>query len=585
MASLWLATAALAHDDLDGTRFVAPAGIDSGDCDEREAPCRTLTYALTQSQPGDAIEFGAGTYDLSGADLESIAFGKYGIRGGYSTADGFRQQDADANITRLLGVDPKYLSSLAAHGFLLVDTAGQPIAAAPPNKLAAPTTCINGFAGSFPCRNVDFLAQVTLAEFSSRPTSGSNVWGFVDRNDNREYAVMGHRNGTTVFDVTTPAAPREVGTIDGVASLWREVKILQLQDAATGRFKAYAYVSTEGTDGGLQVLDLTDLPNTVRLANTLRDISRAHTVYVGNVEYAGNTPLPGRQPYLVVAGSNLDGGALRLYDLADPSTPRLTSAAPPGAEYMHDSTSFVITDNRTTQCAAAHNPCELLIDFNENQVEIWDVTDKAAPTRLSRTGYPNATYVHSGWWTEDKRYVIVHDELEELRRGLNTQMYTLDLADLRAPTVTTSYSGPETATDHNGYALGNRYYVSHYKRGLVIFDISNPLSLSEVASFDTYLTPAANSAGTDGAWGAYPYLPSGTILLSDIENGLFLLKLNETSAVTPPAPVAPPTPAPAPTPIAAPGGGGGAIDLAWLMLLALLVWRQAHRKRAPRTGT
>ena len=30
--------------------------------------------------------------------------------------------------------------------------------------------------------------------------------------------------------------------------------------------------------------------------------------------------------------------------------------------------------------------------------------------------------------------IIVHDELDELRRGMNTQIYTLDLSDLRAPT-------------------------------------------------------------------------------------------------------------------------------------------------------
>ncbi len=70
--------------------------------------------------------------------------------------------------------------------------------------------------------------------------------------------------------------------------------------------------------------------------------------------------------------------------------------------------------------------------------------------------------------------------------------------------------------------------MSHYKRGLVIFDVSNPQALSEIGSFDTYLSPSANSAGTDGAWGVYPFLPSGTILVSDIENGLFLLKKNET---------------------------------------------------------
>ena len=111
---------------------------------------------------------------------------------------------------------------------------------------------------------------------------------------------------------------------------------------------------------------------------------------------------------------------------------------------MHDSTSMLITDDRTTQCANAHNPCEVLVDFNENTVDLWDVTEKSAPARLSSTTYPTATYVHSGWPTADQRFIIVHDELDELRRGINTQIYTLDMADLRTPEPGHLVRGPTT---------------------------------------------------------------------------------------------------------------------------------------------
>ena len=100
----------------------------------------------------------------------------------------------------------------------------------------------------------------------------------------------------------------------------------------------------------------------------------------------------------------------------------------------------------------------------------------------------------------------------------------MDLANLRAPTIVTSYTGPTTTTDHNGYTRGNLYYVSHYRRGLVVFDATNPNQLREVANLDTFMVPATNVSGTDGAWGVYPFLPSGTILISDISNGLFMLK-------------------------------------------------------------
>jgi hypothetical protein len=146
----------------------------------------------------------------------------------------------------------------------------------------------------------------------------------------------------------------------------------------------------------------------------------------------------------------------------------------------------------------------------------------------------------------------------------------------------TSYQGPTTSTDHNGYTIGDRYYVSHYKRGLVIFDVANPQALTEIGSFDTYLSPSANTAGTDGAWGVYPFLPSGTLLVSDIENGLFLLKRNETS---PPPPIPPPGQTSPPDNGGSVdnrgGGGGGSFngfgDLGLLILLAGFAMVRARR--------
>jgi hypothetical protein len=107
---------------------------------------------------------------------------------------------------------------------------------------------------------------------------------------------------------------------------------------------------------------------------------------------------------------------------------------------------------------------------------------------------------------------------------LFTQIYTMNVDDLRNPFIVASYQGPDTTTDHNGYVKGNLLYVSHYRRGLVVFDVSDPEALQEVANFDTFLTPAENSAGTDGAWGVYPFFPSGTVVISDISNGLFVLR-------------------------------------------------------------
>lgn len=539
LASLLAAAGALGHDDLLGTRHVAPGGVDEGDCSNAHDPCASIAYALAQTPGGGTVKVAAGLYSIAGLDVDEMLHGKSGVLGGYSTSDDFKHQDFDVNITQVAGAAPRHREHLASRGLQLIvedfgnrmmRLRGEASEERPTRQSAEAVTqsanCVQGFAGLHPCRNVDVLGHVTLSQLSSRPGTMSNLWGFVDRNDNREYAVVGVSNGTVVVDVTDPQAPREVGTVPANTSLWREVKVLQFFDAAANRYRAYAYLSTEAVQG-MQVIDLSGLPASVALANTVNEFQTSHTLYIANVDYATNEALPGRAPFLYIAGSNRNGGSFLIFSLANPAAPQLVTQAPQGTGYMHDSTSLYLTDNRTAQCDQGHNPCEVLVDFNESTVDLWDVTNKSSPVRLSATGYPSARYTHSGWATADQRAIVVHDELDELRiAGQNTQIYTLEIDDLRTPNMVTSFVGTGTTTDHNGYTKGDRYYVSHYRRGLVVFDHSNPRALREVGNLDTFLAPAADSAGTDGAWGVYPFLPSGNILISDIDNGLFVLRDN-----------------------------------------------------------
>lgn len=530
---LLLAGVAMAsHDDTLGARFVDPDGVNAADCLEHHEPCRSIQYALARAEPGNTVKVAAGIYDMSGVEPESFLFGVIHAQGGYREKNHFERQDPDANPTILVGVDPCYRQAMMRLGFKwaadmasaqqgIVDDSPAPALQA--TQIAA-MPCVQGLAGQFPCRNVDFQAQISLNQFMGQPVSAANVWGLVDLNDNREYAVVGLRHGTAVVEVTDPVNPRQVDVVPGNSSAWREVKIYQHFDPAANRFRAYAYITTEAANAGLQVINLSGLPNSVSLATTLADTGSQHTAYVSNIDYATNMALPGATAYLFLAGSNIAGGSWRVYSLANPAQPQFIRQAPAGTQYMHDSTSLLITDQRTTQCALAHNPCEVLVDFNENTVDLWDVTEKAAPVMLSSTTYSDASYTHSGWPSMDQRRIFVHDELEEIRRGLFTQIYTMNVDDLRNPFIQASYQGPDTTTDHNGYTKGSLLYVSHYRRGLVVFDVSNPMQLREIGHFDTFLVPAANVAGFDGAWGVYPFFPSGTVVISDISNGLFILR-------------------------------------------------------------
>jgi len=130
-----------AHPDAAGTRFVASSGEDEGDCDSNHHPCRTLQYALTRVRPGDAIKLAAGTYELTNVDLEALAIGKEGVRGGYSAEDHFAIQNAESNPTRVSGVPDDYRNNFIAHGFIVVDAEGNALPRIVAAKLHSSSNC------------------------------------------------------------------------------------------------------------------------------------------------------------------------------------------------------------------------------------------------------------------------------------------------------------------------------------------------------------------------------------------------------------------------------------------------------------
>jgi choice-of-anchor B domain-containing protein len=171
-----------------------------------------------------------------------------------------------------------------------------------------------------------------------------------------------------------------------------------------------------------------------------------------------------------------------------------------------------------------HQGKEILIGSNEVEVVIVDITDKSNPIKLSAISYSNVEYTHQGWFTEDFKYFILGDELDELRKGLNTRTVIFDFTDLDNPVHHFDYSGSSAAIDHNGYVKGDTYYLASYTAGVRMLDISNieEKSITEVGYFDTY--PDNDMAAFNGVWNVYPYFPSGNIIVSDINSGFFVIR-------------------------------------------------------------
>ena len=499
-------------------------------------PCRTIAYAQSVARKGDRLLVAAGRYEVRSAEeIFSLTSGMLTAQGGFNRFDHFLAQVPDRNVTTLIGVPMEFRAQLRDQGFhVVVDLKGlrpparRQLAAfraghAAMNTSSGRVPCDGGRAGEFACDQVDLLSHVALDGFALEPSSANDIWGFLDLNTEREYAILGLNNGVSVVDVTDPTRPFEVGYVSGEDTVWRDVKVLQAYDEDAARWRSYAYASAE-TGEHIAVIDLTGLPNAVSLAGMHTDNTGSHNVYVSNVEYATNTPVAGWPPPLLqVVGSNQRFGAFRSYSLADPAAPKLAGQSPAESveQYTHDATSMLVTDERAAACGSGTGICEVLFDFSETTFDLWDLSDQANPTLLSSTSYDGADYVHSGWWSEDQRYLFVHDEFDELQQALRTTVRVFDLSSLRSPVWTTAWTGPTTAIDHNGYVRGSRYYMSNYTRGLTVLDITAPGQPREVGHFDTY--PISDSTAFDGAWGVYPFLPSGSVLVSDYGGGLYVV--------------------------------------------------------------
>ena len=535
VAVLAAAGNAYAHSDGAKPLFVAQDGVDIGDCQDLTAPCKTIGYALGRVGKGAQIRVADGAYSVDDAeDLFQLVSGDVDVQGGYARETGFTM--AAASASTITGIPVQYAGILSERGFhVVVDRKGIDIAAIEQTEellaihqslqSSLPATpCTGGNAAGLPCDEVDLLSHLGFDDISARPGNAADVWGFVDLNSNREYAIVGFDIGTGVFDVTDAENPREVGFIDGQRTSWRDIKVYQFWNAVSGRWNAHAYITTDGSSDGLFVIDLSGLPHDVQQLSYNGDFTAAHNVYATNTDFGTGLSMNGDVPTLVIAGSNLGSGPYRAYSVGNPESPSFEAMPGSGrSDYMHDAASMVITDSRKdTQCVNATTYCEILFDFNESTFDIWDITDTGNPVRLSRTSYANAEYVHSGWSSEDKQYLYVHDELDERNRGLNTTLRVYSLANLASPVSETPWTGPTGAIDHNGFVRGNRYYMSNYSRGLTVLDISDPANPLSIGRLDTY--PASDNNGFFGAWGAYPYFHSGSIAISDIGSGLYLAR-------------------------------------------------------------
>jgi choice-of-anchor B domain-containing protein len=371
--------------------------------------------------------------------------------------------------------------------------------------VVAQTPCINGMAGPYPCENINLLSFVENGDLGGG--SMNDIWGWVDPLDSAEYVLLGRTNGTAFLDITDPVNPIYLGDLPTATlnSTWRDIKV----------YNNYAFIVSEAGGHGMQIFDLTHL----------RDIDAPPLLFEEDGHYSGwgdahNIVINESTGRAYGVGTNTFSGGLHIVDISDPLNPTLIGDFSEDG-YTHDAQVVNYSGPDTN-----FQGKEIAFACNENTVTIIDVTDASNTGLISSTGYPGSSYTHQGWLTEDHRYFLSNDELDEQGSGINTTTFIWDMLDLSSPVIIGTFVSSTAAIDHNLYTHNGYVYQSNYTAGLRILDTENIADavLEEVAYFDVY--PSSNSAQFDGTWSNYPYFPSGVIAVSHIQEGLFLLGLS-----------------------------------------------------------
>ena len=384
--------------------------------------------------------------------------------------------------------------------------------------------CSGGKVGPFDCEEVDLLSflpnSMLKADGRAYGVHTNDIWGWTDPLDGREYALVGRVDGTSFVDVTDPSNPVLVGDLPKPpgtppSQLWRDIKT----------YRNYAYIVADGTaDYGMQIFDLTRLRDVPEVARPALFEPDAHYL-----EFAGshNIVINEETGYAYAVGNSGPrencGGGLHMIDLSDPRNPEFVGCGP--TRRIHDS-----------QCVAYRGPDEryrgreLCLNSSGDAFEISDVTDKTNPVSVASASSPRAAYIHQGWLTPDHRYFYQNDELDVLDGSAETTRTLIwDVADVEDPILVNQFMGSFPASAHNHYPKDGLLYQANYRHGLQVLDVSDPVHPQEVGFFDT--APYQEGPGLSGAWGVYPFFESGTVIVTSMQEGLFVLRKREGPGV------------------------------------------------------
>lgn len=323
----------------------------------------------------------------------------------------------------------------------------------------------------------------------------NEAWGIAV--NGHEYAIIGSTAGTHFIDITDPSTPFEryrfPGAFNGEGVIHRDYD----------DYNCMLYAVCDEGNSSLQIIDFSNLPDTAFIVYDSREfMTRVHNIYLD---------IPKARLYTCAESGIAGFKALGLYDLSNPSKPKFVGHynrfGDITASHVHDA--FARNDTVYLNCG---NDGFAIMDFS-------DASDPKAIFTAKPNEYPASGYNHSGWLTPDGKTYVMADE----NHGLPLKVY--DLSDItNSKVVSLLYANKDSAVaiPHNPLVSCDYAYVSYYYDGLQVYNIKNPKEPKLEYYYPTSILP--NNRNYKGSWGNYPYLPSGNIVVADMQNGLFVLE-------------------------------------------------------------
>jgi choice-of-anchor B domain-containing protein len=357
---------------------------------------------------------------------------------------------------------------------------------------------------NYASQNVSLLGHWYNPTQDDEPVYGikyQGVFGWHQQAGNREYAIIGATDGTFFIDVTNPANPVQCDFVPAAHGnlIWHEIQTYQ----------NYAYiVSDDGGGNTFIIADLSYLPDSVHVVKNDNVLfEQCHTIFVdGDKLYGGSVTTSSNTYY-----------SMAVYDLSvNPASPTFIRAL--NQDYTSPGTVHDMYVRNDTVYASGGFDALYIFRFNDGSGNNF--------TQLgSFLTYPEGGYNHSSALTQDGNTLIFMDEVPD---GMGIK--SLDVSNFGNLTLNQIFRSHQGNTPHNPYIMGNEVLVAaNYTDGVQIFNINNPSNVVSTGYFDTdTLVNFPNyTQAYHGCWGAYIELPSGNILASDMQNGLYVLDISQ----------------------------------------------------------